>query len=460
MTAIDEVAPSVLNESGVKRAGVDDAWGEPWYIPLVLQGLRNDGLSAEAADWIAQLASIHSPANLPELVALVRAQPPSSERDRAALALAALSEVVHFNLNRYRRLTAEDERVTSWPNNQRTKAADPDFYFDIYTDLPYRNLHRFITHSTAIGSAGSCFALRIAHQLQAWNYNYVIEEDDLPPNVPLHQLSQTSFRMAPARCGTLFNTPSMRQMIERGFGLWEPDKFLVRDGARLLDPFRSINPTYDDEAGFLADFDRHSQAIGRALRKCDVFIFTLGLTEAWRFAHSGDYTSIAPYKIDPALVRPHNLSVSENIAELERMFDVYRRHKPGIKFIISVSPVPLMKTFSTTEHVVAANSLSKATLRVAADEFCRNHPGDVYYLPSYEVVTSGTANPWEADMRHVSAPAVERVMQLFRTMFLVDQSSPLAVAAHEEVVHKASASTVAKGLIKAGLRKTGLYRRK
>ena len=449
----DKLSPAV------KLADGGEVWKQSWFLLMLLEGLGREGLDAGAVAWLKTLAQQSQQADLAALRATVSQQASGPERERVAAALDRLSEVAAFNARCYRRLRQEDERVTAWPNNPRTKIADPDFYFDIYEDLPYRKTHRFIEKSTPIGSAGSCFALRIAHQLQTWDYNYVIEEDDYPSNLPLDQLSKTNFRMAPARCGTLFNTPSMRQMVERAFGLWEPDKILVKDGDRLIDPFRSIRPNYADESGYLSDFDRHTEAIRRALMKCDVFILTLGLTEAWKFAHSGDYTSVAPYRIDPTLIRPHELTVAENLEELERLFSVYRKHNPKIKLIISVSPVPLAKTFSTRNHVVAANSLSKATLRVAAEEFCRNHPGAVFYLPSYEVVTYGTREPWEKDMRHVSAAAVARVMNLFRTMFLTDQTTPLPLLMHEESIGGPNLKLRAKGWAKAGLRAAGLYRR-
>jgi hypothetical protein len=130
----------------------------------------------------------------------------------------------------------------------------------------------------------------------------------------------------------------------------------------------------------------------------------------------------------PSLFRRRQLSVADNVQELERILEVYARHKPEIKLIVSVSPVPLNKTFSS-DHVVVANSLSKAVLRVAAQEFVARHPGTAFYFPSYETVLYGTRAPWEADMRHVSGEAVARVMALFQRMFLAEQES-LPVAAH------------------------------
>ncbi len=336
--------------------------------------------------------------------------------------LDRMSSIVRGNESCYARNTAEKTRVIQWPNNPKISATDPDHYFDIYKDYCYNKTTRFITSKTAIGSAGSCFALRIAHQLQLWGYNYVIEEDDLPLDFPLDQLTSTSYRMGPARSGTLFNAPSMRQMVERAFGEWNPEPIVTNINNKLRDPFRSITPTYDDEKGYFLDYKKHTEALRRALTKCDVFVFTLGLTEAWQFSDSGDYTSISPWQVEPSLLRKKNLTVQDNIDELERMFEVYKRHRPGIKLIISVSPVPLNKTFEFNKHVVEANNYSKSVLRVAAEEFTNRYPEEVFYFPSYEMVLYGTKNPWEKDMRHVSSEAVSRVMRLFQKMYLVNQN--------------------------------------
>lgn len=413
-----------------------DIWTQSWFHDMLISGLINDGFSNDAMAKLREVLENKPVRSLAELMQAVRQFPdlPSEMATEISTALQQLENSSEFNRTCYLRHSPEQTRVIQWPNNPKTRVNDPAHHFGIFEDYFCRTPQRFITKQTRIGSAGSCFALRIAHQLQSWGYNYIIEEDDLPVDFPLDQLSTTNFRMAPARVGTLFNTPSMRQMVERAFGEWEPEKLVVDDNGILRDPFRSIKPMYSDTSGYEDDYQKHTVALREALLKCDVMILTLGLTEAWRFAHSNDFTSINPWQIEPSLLRATQLNVQQNVAELERLFEVYRRYNPDIRLIVSVSPVPLNKTFSQTDHVVVANSLSKATLRVAAEEFARNHRDSVSYFPSYEVVMYGTANPWEADMRHVSSDAVSRVMRLFHHMFFVDQT-PLPMTMHQEPAH-------------------------
>jgi len=416
---MDEQAQAPLDLSG------PEVWRDPRYHTIILEGLRRDGLGADAIEPVRMAfaeGAIGSNEDLYEAIDRIASGMPAARRDAAAAVLRHLRGVAAVNAASYRIATAEDARTVHWPNARDVLERDSEAYVDIHADLFYRTCHAFITRSTPIGSAGSCFAKRIAQHLQMWGYNYVIEEDDLPEGYPLESLTDTEYRMAPARMGTLFNVQSMLQMVERAFGSRRPDMLISThsDGA-WLDPFRYVRSRYSDTRGYVDDYERHSRALNRALLRCEVFVFTLGLTEAWYFAHSGDYTSVTPCnRINPLLLRMKTLSVEENVAALESMYELYRSHRPDIKFIISVSPIPLRRTFSKDHHIVVANNLSKATLVVAAHRFVDRHPGRAYYFPAYEMVMYGAKDPWEADRRHVTKDAVSRVMSLFRAMFLAE----------------------------------------
>jgi hypothetical protein len=85
-----------------------------------------------------------------------------------------------------------------------------------------------------------------------------------------------------------------------------------------------------------------------------------------------------------------------------------------------VSPIPFVATVrSQDHHVVEANTHSKAVLRVAADELVRANK-DVFYFPSYELVTTCMENPWAEDQRHVSRETVAKVMGMFNAMYVKD----------------------------------------
>jgi len=100
------------------------------------------------------------------------------------------------------------------------------------------------------------------------------------------------------------------------------------------------------------------------------------------------------------------------------MLYIDRAHNPNIKLIQSESPVPIMATGRAANcHVVTANVQSKAVLRTAVEEVAKANR-DVYYFPSYEMVTSCIESPWDTDQRHVAPAAVSRVMALFDAMYV------------------------------------------
>lgn len=292
-------------------------------------------------------------------------------------------------------------------------------------ELPFAGATPILDKTTPIGSAGSCFAMEIAHELQRKGFNYVVTEP--------YPDAATGLSNACARWGIIFNTPSFRQLVERAFGTMELPRVLwtsKQDGKRIyLDPFRE-DIWFNSVEEYEADFAGHLKAVREALTTACVFVITLGVNEVWRFKSSGAVLQRSPWRVASALVESHVMTVDENLDQLQRMLDVWRSFNPDLKLIVTVSPVPLHATFrGETQHVVTANTHSKAVLRVVAEEFvARNR--DVFYFPSYEVVMTSTADAWMPDLRHVQKHTVERVMQLFDQIFV---SPPAAAATREQV---------------------------
>jgi hypothetical protein len=118
------------------------------------------------------------------------------------------------------------------------------------------------------------------------------------------------------------------------------------------------------------------------------------------------------------LVKHKTLTVAENVNNIQRFFDIIKSRNPDFKLIISVSPIPFLATGRADEqHIISANCHSKSILRVAADELVSNNE-DMYYLPSYELVTECLEEPWEADYRHVKPETVKKVVNMFKEIFV------------------------------------------
>ena len=336
-------------------------------------------------------------------------------------ALLAYKQTVSANLDYFAKGSKPNPDAVFWP----TKPGS------IYETIPYAQKLGLITKETPVGSAGSCFATAIAHNLQERGFNYVVTEnemDDLAAGVVIDGVSPDN---PPARFsanwGILFNTPSFRQLAEKAFGERDLPKIVVPStinyhGERIqvfYDPYRE-GVTFLSREAYEQNYDKHIDAAREAFLRSDFFIVTLGLNECWEFTPDGTILSRNPRQLAMhTMIRRRILTVEENIENIQRLIDVVRAHKPDFKLIISVSPVPFLATTRAKEsHVITANVHSKAVLRVAAEELV-NRNRNVFYFPSYEQVTVCTKEPfWHEDQRHISDEGVAGVMRLFDTVFV------------------------------------------
>jgi hypothetical protein len=152
-------------------------------------------------------------------------------------------------------------------------------------------------------------------------------------------------------------------------------------------------------------------------RSLDVFIFTLGLTEAWRSKHDGAVFPLAPGvtagEWDPKLYEFVNFRVDEVVADLTLFLRTLKEVNGTARVILTVSPVPLIATYEQT-HVLAATTYSKSVLRVAAEEIVRGH-SNVSYFPSFEIITGNfnRGSYYADDLRSITSDGVNHVMRLF-----------------------------------------------
>jgi hypothetical protein len=90
---------------------------------------------------------------------------------------------------------------------------------------------------------------------------------------------------------------------------------------------------------------------------------------------------------------------------------------PEMRFIVTVSPVPLGATFKDAD-VIVANSASKSVLRAVAEELFRRFDF-VDYFPSYEMVlNSPRAIAFEEDQLHIARDMVAHIMSTFQESYL------------------------------------------
>ena len=183
------------------------------------------------------------------------------------------------------------------------------------------------------------------------------------------------------------------------------------------------NPTLE-LAGFEETLRRRHlmQTVTQRIRDCRVVIVTLGLVEVWRDLQTNVCLNHVPV---PLLVKNqreryefHLTSFAQNWQNLQEVHGLLSRYgHPGVQIVVTVSPVPLLNTFSTMD-VVVANTYAKSVLRAVAQQWAAAHD-NVDYFPSYEIVQdSDRAATWEPDLRHVRGPGADHIMELFLSSYV------------------------------------------
>lgn len=273
--------------------------------------------------------------------------------------------------------------------------------------------------NTRIGTAGSCFAQHIARRLAASGHNYIVTEAG--ENLDPAERSRRNYGVYSARYGNIYTARQLRQLFERAHGSFAPqDQAWRRPDGRYVDPFRpEIEPDgFESPDQVEAARAEHLAAVRKLFAGVDVLVFTFGLTEAWRSRADGTILPLCPMvvtdELDADAYEPVNFTHAEILSDLEAFIAQLRTVNPGVKVLLTVSPVPLIATFEN-RHVLVSTTASKAILRSAADEACRNDPAFSYF-PSYEIV----ANPFfessyfdPSDARSVKPEGVDHVMSVF-----------------------------------------------
>ncbi len=310
------------------------------------------------------------------------------------------------------------------------------------SDHPYRNLpdHAFwhqaissrnpldiaglyrpkfkIRRHQKIATAGSCFAQHFSRALIRRNCVFV-DEEPAPDMLPVDLHKDFNYGIFSARYANIYTPRQMLQTLQRAMGLFDPvDDAWVKNG-KLLDPLRPmIEPAgYDDKQQLDDARNAHLAAVRRVFTKTKIFVFTLGLTEAWINKKDGMVYPMCPGttggEFDSDTHGFHNFTFKETYDDLAYFIKLARETRPDMKFLLTVSPVPLTATASG-QHVLAASVRSKSVLRAVCAEICDAFDF-VDYFPSYEAISSHPFKGqfFEPDMRAVSQSGVDFAMDMF-----------------------------------------------
>jgi hypothetical protein len=275
-----------------------------------------------------------------------------------------------------------------------------------------------ITAEDRIATAGSCFAQHIARQLRLRGYN-VIDAEPPPPGLTDADAQRFGYQLYSARFGNIYHTRQLLQMVLEANGEWTPADAVWSNGSRYFDALR---PSVEPKGLASADMVRahrvvHLQRVRAMLQNTDIFVFTLGLTEAWEHRDSGTVYPTAPGTIagsyDPATHQFKNFGHAEIYGDFLKFRALLKAINPKARFILTVSPVPLTAT-ATDQHILSATTYSKSVLRAVAGQLF-DECADVDYFPSYELIATPFSRGmfYQPNLRNVTQAGVDNVMRVF-----------------------------------------------
>lgn len=287
-----------------------------------------------------------------------------------------------------------------------------------------------IGRETRVATAGSCFAQHVARAMVADGLTYHVAEP-APEGMDAETAEARTYGLFSARYGNIYCSRQLLQLIRRAYGRFTPREtaWPVRDG--FIDPFRpNIGEVFETPEAVAASREDHLARVREMFESLDVFVFTMGLTESWVDRRDGAAFPVAPGAVssgvDPADFGFMNGDYATIRSEMTEFLAELARVNPKARVILTVSPVPLIATYTETD-ALSATTYSKAVLRAVAGDLAERS-AQVFYFPSFEIITGTYTRGayFEDDLRSVRAAGVEHVMRVFRELLVVpDQAAPV-----------------------------------
>ena len=269
-----------------------------------------------------------------------------------------------------------------------------------------------------IVTAGSCFAQHIGRALAGRGYGW-FDAEPAPAHLSEENCKKFNYGIFSFRTGNIYTAKALRQWMEWAFGVNDvPTEVWEKDG-RFYDPFRpAIEPNgFESAEEVQKSREATLAALRRAVEQTDFFIFTMGLTESWVNADAGFEYAMCPGTVAGEFDGDKHKFVNQNfgdiMADLKAAIRLMRSKNDKLRFLLTISPVPLTAT-ATGGHVLTATIHSKSTLRAVAGQVAAEHR-KVDYFPSYEIITGTPYRSmfFEPNLRSVSPNGVALVMDNF-----------------------------------------------
>jgi len=276
--------------------------------------------------------------------------------------------------------------------NPYKKDYDETFFLKKYVLKGWAPDKPVIYRDTQITAFGSCFAQHISNHLAKRKYNLTAEKS---PDIYISYMGEG-----------MVNVHAIAQQFE-----WALEDKTIPDG--LWHGYKAEDYGVDETIRL------HTK---KAFLETDFFILTLGLSEVWEDVVTGEifWRAVPIDKFDESRHRFRVLSMNETKEKIEQIYSIIRKHVPTAKVLFTLSPVPLAATFRQIS-CISANSVSKSILRASLDEFFRENSedlgGNLFYFPSYEVISELFFDKFGDDGRHPQPEIIDLIMNMFEGSF-------------------------------------------
>lgn len=284
-----------------------------------------------------------------------------------------------------------------------------------------------INPNTKFATFGSCFAQHFGAALRRNGYNW-LDTEPAPFGLKESSVKRFNYGVFTARTGNIYTTSLLLQWTQ--WALDEkstPDEVWEKEG-RFYDPFRpTIEPNgFSNREEVIESRNQAIRSFRTAIESAQVFVFTLGLTESWFDVGGWEYPMCPGTVAGQFSEEQHkfrNQSYPEVRNALMSAINLMKNRNHKIRFLLTVSPVPLTAT-NSGDHVLVATMHSKSVLRAVAGH-CSTQRKNVDYFPSYELINSPAFGGafFEANKRNVSAYGVAFVMNTFFSAIGLDATA-------------------------------------
>ena len=297
-----------------------------------------------------------------------------------------------------------------WPVREKIKSnknrIEP--FPDIYIDIPT------IKREDQVMTLGSCFANNLLRYLSFFNVNSI------------NQNHFSSCGREDIQWTNIYNPLVFLEFIQMAKEIYSTGELsersknlgLVQVEHGYVDLMFTIERTPDIREKSVLQQKRYRflKNFIAKIFEADVLILTLGLVECWydklHQGHTNISVRVGHLENEKDRFEFHVLEYNQIVMALNEMINVITTTGEATpKIIFTVSPVPLMATFRR-QDVIVANCYSKSLLRACVEHVVVNHE-DVYYFPSYEMVTQSGLDIWTNDLRHIKPHIIVRIVNRF-----------------------------------------------